>query len=453
MADLRILLVEDETAQRMLVAGILKAEGHHVQQADSVESALTLLESTPFDMVVSDWKLPGKSGFELLGAVRDRHENIAFILVTAYGSIDRAVKAIRLGADDFLTKPFVREGLLLAIERAGKARRLLDENRRLNEALAERDHLVDLVGRAPKMQKIFRRVEKIATTDATVLIQGESGTGKELTARAIHTLSRREQGPFIAVNCAAIPEGLLESELFGAERGAFTGADRSRIGKFEAAHNGTLFLDEIGELPISIQPKLLRAVQENSFNKVGSIRETKVDIRIIAATNRDLAEEVSKGRFREDLFYRLNVVPIDLPPLRERREDIPILLNSFIDTQSRRHGISVGKVPSRVLKYLVDYHWPGNARELTNVVERLILLSDEGRIDVEDLPTEILGEGANKAGLTRFTIPAGGMSWENHEKDCLLQAMEMASGNRKRAARLLDLNYKAFIYRLEKARE
>ncbi|MDJ0842128.1 MAG: sigma-54 dependent transcriptional regulator [Acidobacteriota bacterium] len=453
MHELRILLVEDEAAQRKLVAGILSAEGHQVHPVGSVDEALAVLEKRPIDLVVSDWRMPGRTGFDLLEEVRARYEETAFVMVTAYGTIDRAVQAVRMGADDFLTKPFVREALLLAIERAGKSRRLQHENRRLNEALDERRNLVDLVGRAPKMQQIFRRVEKLATTGATVLIQGESGTGKELTARAIHTLSHRVDKPFVAVNCAAVPEGLLESEFFGAERGAYTGADKNRVGKFEAADGGTLFLDEVGELPLSIQPKLLRALQENSFTRVGAVKETRVDIRIVVATNRDLAEEVAEGRFREDLYYRLNVVPISLPPLRERKEDIPILVKHFIQLHSRKHGIHVSKPPSRVLKYLCDYHWPGNARELANAVERLILLSDEGELSPEDLPAEVLGRGGARHGETRFTIPPGGMSWEAHERDCLLQAMEMAGGNRRRAARLLGLNYKAFLYRLEKAQK
>jgi len=453
MAELEILLVEDEPAQRKLVAGILAAEGHHVHQAGDMTEALTVLGQTAIDLIVSDWKLPDKTGFDLLEHVRRELPGIAFIMVTAYGSIDRAVKAIRMGADDYLTKPFVREALLLAIERAGQARRLHDEKRRLEEALGERDRLVDMVGRAPEMQKIYRRVEKIAATDATVLVQGESGTGKELTARAIHALSPRSQKAFVAVNCAAIPEGLIEAELFGAERGAYTGADRARIGKFEAAAGGTLFLDEIGELPISVQPKLLRAIQEGAVTRVGAVKETKVDLRIVAATNRNLVEEVAEGRFREDLYYRLNVVPIALPPLRERGGDIPMLVNHFIEQHARRHRIRVDKISPRILKLLCDYHWPGNARELANVIERLILLSDEGLMSVDDLPAEVRGEITGPAGESDFRVPHGGMSWEAHEQSCLIQALELANGNRRRAAKLLGLNYKAFLYRLEKAQK
>ncbi len=445
----RILLVEDELAQRKLVGSILADEGYQVTQVGSVEEAESALGEREFDLVLSDWKLPARSGFQLLEHVREHHPLLAFIMVTAYGSIDRAVQAVRAGADDFLTKPFVREGLLLSIERATKARRLVMENRRLSEALGERDQLVDLVGRAPEMQKIFRRVSKLAATDATVLITGESGTGKELTARALHTLSRRSGGPFVAVNCAAIPEGLLESEFFGADKGAYTGADRNRIGRFEAAAGGTLFLDEIGELPLSIQPKLLRVLQEGTYTRVGGVREQRTDVRLVAATNRNLQEEVSGNRFREDLYYRLNVVPIELPPLRERREDIPILVQHFLELHSRRHGIQVTKPQPRLLKALVDFAWPGNARELANVVERLILLSDEGVLSYEDLPPELRGVQLELT-PSSFRLPAGGMSWEAHEKDCLSQALDLAGGNRRRAARFLGLGYKAFLYRLEK---
>jgi len=254
----------------------------------------------------------------------------------------------------------------------------------------------------------------------------------------------------VAVNCAAIPEGLMESEFFGADKGAYTGADRSRLGRFEAAAGGTLFLDEVGELPPSIQPKLLRVLQEGTYHRVGGVKEQSTDVRLVAATNRNLPEEVAAGRFREDLFYRLNVVPIQLPPLRDRREDIPILIGHFIDQHARNHRLAVQKPPARLLKLLVDHHWPGNARELANVVERLILLAEDGCLSADDLPPEILGEQAREVGPADFRLPPGGMNWEAHERDCLAQALEMAAGNRRRAARLLDLGYKAFLYRLEK---
>ena len=449
MSEARILLVEDEADQRQLLAGMLRGAGYLVAEAGDVSTALAQLDTSPVDLVLSDWQLPDGDGMALLGQVRERLPHCPFIMVTAYGTIARAVEAVRRGADDYLPKPFERQALLLAIERTLKARRLEDENRRLAEELQERDRLVDLVGRSPSMQRLFRRVEKLAGTQATVLLTGESGTGKELAARALHALSPRARQPFVAVNCAAIPEGLMEAEFFGAEKGAFTGADRARQGKVEAAQRGTLFLDEIGELPPAMQPKLLRVLQEGSFCRVGSNREITADVRIVAATNRDLATEVAAGRFREDLFYRLNVVPITTPPLRERREDLPLLVEHFVTRTARRHGLPGARFPPAVLRRLMDYTWPGNVRELANVVERLILLAEGDQVAATDLPPELLGTAPREAG-DGFRLPPGGLAWEEHERSCLRQALDLAGGNRARAARLLNLPYKAFLYRLEK---
>jgi len=447
MQNIKILLVEDEDDQRELVAGILRSAGFKISACDSVERAKVVLDEDGFDLVVSDWRLPGENGLALLKHVRTLTCPPAFIMVTAYGSISNAVTAVRAGADDYLTKPYQRDALLLAIEKAIKSRQLAVENQRLTEELGARNRLVDLIGSSASMQRLFRRVQKVAGTDVTVLLNGESGTGKELTARALHALSKRAAEPFVAVNCAAIPEGLLESEFFGAERGAFTGADRSRMGRFEAANGGTLFLDEVGELPLTIQPKLLRALQEGVITRVGGTRDIELRVRIIAATNRDLKSEVAEGRFREDLYYRLHVVPVTLPPLRERREDIPRLVKHFVSLNCQRHGLSFDGFPSQILKQLVEYSWPGNVRELANVVERLMLLADDGKVHASDLPGEFQ---SNHAPAHAFKLPPGGMSWENHEADCLRQALTLAAGNRARAARLLDLNYKAFLYRLEK---
>ncbi len=446
MKDSRILVVEDDDAQRRLVVEILRASGYQVEGVGNAEAALEELSSRPVDLVLSDWKLPGMDGMSLLQHLRQEGVEVAFMMVTAYGTIAQAVEAVRSGADDYLPKPFERQALLLALERTLHSRRLQDENRRLSAALGERDQLVDLVGSAPSMQVLFRQVEKIAGTDATVLLTGESGTGKELAARALQSLSRRQGGAFVVVNCAAIPAGLLEAEFFGAERGAFTGADRRRIGRLEAAHGGTLFLDEVGELPLELQPKLLRALQEGRFHRVGGSEEIAVDLRILAATNRDLKAEVAAGRFREDLFYRLNVVPIRLPALRERREDVPRLIDHFVHRTARRHGVPAARFPKALLRRLIDYSWPGNVRELANVVERLILLAEDGTARPEDLP-ESLGPPSTEG---TFRLPAEGLSWEAHEKDCLQQALDQSAGNRARAARYLDLPYKAFLYRLQK---
>jgi two-component system NtrC family response regulator len=300
------------------------------------------------------------------------------------------------------------------------------------------------------MQKLFGRVARLAPTSATILLTGESGTGKELAARALHQLSPRAARPFVAVNSAAIPENLLESEFFGVERGAFTGADRARPGRFENADGGTLFLDEVGELPLVLQPKLLRALQEGRVTRVGGARELAVDVRVLAATNRDLGAEVAAGRFRQDLFYRLNVVPLELAPLRERREDVPLLVEHFVQRAARRHALPAPKIPPAVMRRLIEYAWPGNARELANVVERLLLLAEGGAIAESDLPAEVRGEIAEHAADGAFRLPPAGLRWEEHEKSVLQQALAMAHGNRARAARLLDLPYKAFLYRLEK---
>ncbi|MCP3917355.1 MAG: sigma-54-dependent Fis family transcriptional regulator [bacterium] len=448
VADADILIVEDETAQRVLLAAILRGAGYRVSEAGSAEDALTRLRSTPVNLVLSDWKLPGMDGMGLFERVRERWPDTAFVIVTAYGTIARAVEAVRAGADDYLTKPFERQALLLAVERSLHARALVDENRRLVEELGERDRLVDLVGRAPRMQSLYREMDKVAGTDATVLIRGESGTGKELAARALHSLSPRRDAPFVAVNCAAIPEGLIESEFFGAVRGAYSGADRDRTGRFESAHTGTLFLDEVGELPVALQPKLLRALQERCVTPVGGVDEVPVDVRIVAATNRDLEEEVAAGAFREDLYYRLNVVPMHVPALRDRREDVPILIEHFVRSATRRHDRPRPRFSSAVTRRLLDHPWPGNVRELANVIERLVLLAEEARpVDVEDLPT---GFDQAPTGAGRYRLDPAGMSWDEHERDLLRQALELARGNRTRAAKLLGMPYKAFLYRLEK---
>lgn len=446
MREGRVLLVEDDIDQRRLVAGIVKAEGYAVAEAGSVAAALEELARSPVDAVLCDWKLPGRDGMELLAEVKERFPETAFVMATAYGTISHAVTAVRAGADDYLAKPFERGALLLSLERTMRTRSLARENRRLSEELADRDRLVDLVGRSSAMQELYRRVERVAGTAATVLLTGESGTGKELAARALHALSRRSAGPFVAVNCSAVPESLIEAEFFGAEKGAYTGADRAREGKFEAARGGTLFLDEVGELPLAVQPKLLRALQEGSIVRVGGNVETKVDARIVAATNRELAAEVAAGRFREDLFYRLDVVSVRMPALRERREDVPLLAAHFASRAARRHGVKVAPFPPALLRRLVDHGWPGNVRELANVVERLVLFSEGGEVRDEDLPTQV----ARAEGDGGYRLPPGGISWEEHERSCLRQALELSGGNRARAARLLDLPYKAFLYRLEK---
>ena len=441
----QLLLVEDDEAQRSLVGDILAGAGFEVLSADRLSTAVAQLGAPNLALVLSDFRLAEGDGLALLREVRQRRPALSFVLMTAYGSIGHAVEAVRAGADDYLAKPFERQALLLTLDKALRTRELREENRRLSDALGEREQLVDLIGRAPAMQRLYRQIERLAPTDATVLVQGESGTGKELVARALHRLSRRAERPFVAVNCAAIPEGLVEAEFFGAERGAYTGAQSARAGHFENADGGTLFLDEIGELPLALQPKLLRALQEGRISRIGGARETAVDVRVIAATNRDLATEVAEGRFREDLYWRLNVVGLDLPPLRERREDIPLLVEHFARRAARQHRLPEVAFPGHVLRALIDRPWTGNVRELGNTIERLLLLADDGEPSLDDLP-----DAPRRQIAPGFTLPAEGIDWDAMERSLLQQALHHAQGQKKRAAALLGLPYKAFLYRLEK---
>ncbi len=443
-----VLLVEDEEPQRRLIAEILSRDGFSVRAAGTVDDALSAVEDEVPDLILCDWRMPGRDGGEFLDEIRDRALGCAFIVMTAYGSIAHAVDAIRRGADDYLGKPFEREALLLAVRRVLRTRRLERENRQLREVLREGDHFGELIGGSEAMRRLYRTIEKVGATDATVLVFGESGTGKELVAQTLHRSSRRAEQPFVAVNCAAIPDTLIESELFGHEKGSFTGAHRRRLGRFEEADGGTLFLDEIASMPLPLQATLLRVLQERRFTRVGGTGEVECDVRVIAASNRDLPALVGEGGFREDLYYRLNVVPIELPPLRDRIEDVPLLAASFLDNASARHGIEVASLPPAILRPLMEYGWPGNVRELANAVERLVLLSEEGRMSIEDLPAEIRRtEGSHEC---PFQLPPEGVSWERVESGLLRQALERTQGNRAAAARLLGLGYKALLYRLEK---
>jgi DNA-binding NtrC family response regulator len=445
--SLKILLIEDEPAQRELIRDILMEQGYLVEEAADASSALKLLANQSFHVVFSDWKLASGTGLEVLEWVRVHQPALGFVMATAYGTISHAVEAIQAGADDYLSKPFKTQELLLAIKKAQSAYALKAKNDKLQQALGQQERMVDLVGQAPCMQKVYQRIEKLSVTSATVLITGESGTGKELAARALHQLSPRTAKPFIAVNCGAIPESLAEAELFGAEKGAFTGATQMKIGKLEAANGGTLFLDEIGELALNLQPQMLRFLQEGTITRVGSHQEIKLDVRVIAATHRDLLEQIKQGAFREDLYYRLNVVPLEMPPLRERQQDIPSLIEHFLARFAQRYGGSIQSLTKPTLKALLDYQWPGNVRELSNTIERFALLGDE-----EELVSSLSNQRtrSHPTSSKGFELPDIGLNWDSFEKDILRQAIDKSGGNRTKAAKLLGLSYKAFLYRLEK---
>lgn len=447
-AQQTVLVVEDENAQRRIIADILRREGFQVGEAASGETALEALEARAPDLVLSDWKLPGISGGELLARVRSGGPRPAFIVMTAYGSITHALDAIRNGADDYLAKPFERDELLIAVRRVLRTTRLEDENRRLREEITGREGFGEILGKAEAMQQLYRTIRKVASTDATILVTGESGTGKELVARTLHEQSPRAERPFVALNCAAIPDTLMESELFGFEKGAFTGANQKKEGKFEEARGGTLFLDEIASMPLGLQAVLLRVLQERRFSRLGGRGEVECDVRIVAASNRDLARMVAEGAFREDLYYRLNVLQLRLPSLRERKEDIPLLARFFLERVSERYGLPALPIPGEILRCLVGYGWPGNVRELANVMERLALMADEGRLRLRDLPDEVRDVPADSG--CPFRLPAAGIVWDDMEAGLLRQALEVAAGNRSTAARLLGMSYKTFLYRLEK---
>ncbi len=386
-----ILIVDDEKNYLLVLEDLLSEEGYQVVTADSAKEGLEFAESHELDAVLTDMKMPGMDGMAFLDRIHALKPDLPVVMMTAYGTVEKAVEAMRKGAFDYILKPFENEELKLTVQKAIDHYHLICKNRILTQELQERYQFSNIIGKSAVMQKIYQLIEKVAPTKATVLITGESGTGKELIARAIHYNSTRADAPFISVNCGALPETLLESELFGHEKGAFSGAVSQRKGRFELAHSGTLFLDEITEMSFPLQVKLLRILQEMEFERVGGSQTLKVDVRIVAASNRDLKEEVAAGRFRSDLFYRLNVVRIHLPPLRERTDDIPLLVSHFIMKHSQGADPCNIMVEPDALRVLLDYQWPGNVREIENVVERAIILSNGSRITTKDLPVEVRG--------------------------------------------------------------
>jgi DNA-binding NtrC family response regulator len=444
-----VLLVEDEKGTQEILGKILEGEGFRVVTASNGREAIDRLDESDVDVIVTDLMMPVMSGTELVGHLQKTADPPPVIVVTAHGSKEAGRELVhRMGAYDYMSKPIQSDDLVLKIERAVEMRAMREATRVLAGQLKGRVALDSLVGDSPAMQKIFKLVRKVARSNATVLLRGESGTGKELIARAIHRHSRRASGPFYAINCAAIPETLLESELFGYEKGAFTGADRRKAGLFEAASGSTLFLDEIGDLPLPLQSKILRALQEREIRRVGGTESLPVDVRVVAATNRDLEEMIKAGRFREDLYYRLNVIPIVLPALRSRSEDIPALAEVFLRRAAAEHGRGAMRFSPEASAWLTAYSWPGNVRELESIVERAVLLSERPEIGPEDLPESIRQRrGSAAAGLE---IPPEGIDIEEVERSLLLQAMEKSDWVIARAARLLHTSYRTMQYRLEK---
>jgi DNA-binding NtrC family response regulator len=434
MARKNILVVDDEKAQREILEMILSEEGYDVTTAASGEAAIKFARERRFDLALTDLKMTGMDGIELLQHLLGMDSSIIVILLTAHGSIESAKEALRRGAFDYLEKPYDKTTLLDTINRALDRLDAIDN---------------DIISASPKMETVKKMILKVARSNSTVLIRGESGTGKELIARAVHNQSPRAAEMFQAVNCAAINENLLESELFGHEKGSFTGAHAEKKGLFEIADRGTLFLDEIAELDVGIQAKLLRALQERRIRRVGGTHEIAVDVRVIAATNRDLRAMVADGRFRDDLYYRINVLSIDVPPLRERREDIPVLMDYFLKKHTRNTSRLVTGLTPETRKVMVEYNWPGNVRQLESAIERAILLCDGDQITLEDLPTEVRQESGPVSDAA-FKLPQEGINFEDVERNLILQAMEQTDYNITKAAKLLGLTFRTLQYRLEK---
>ncbi|GKT07395.1 sigma-54 dependent transcriptional regulator [Desulforhabdus sp. TSK] len=449
----RILVVDDEATTLALISEQLREAGYETEAASSGEEAIQKARQSRFEFVVTDLSMPGMDGMELLAYFMKNHPETYVIMLTGFGTIATAVEAMKQGAFDYLAKPAKTDEILLVLKRAEEMMLLKAENDLLRSQLKERYCFDKIIGKSEPMQAIYRMIERVARTDSTVLITGESGTGKELIANALHYNSERKDKPFVPINCGAIPEELLESELFGHEKGSFTGAYRERLGRFELAHQGTIFLDEIGEMSYKLQVKLLRFLQEKKFERVGGTRTVQVDTRIVAATNKDLEKLVAEGAFREDLFYRLNVIPIRVPPLRERTEDIPLLAQHFLKQHSQQKDILMKKISRAALAAMQNYLWPGNVRELENAIERLVILTEGDEIQLDDLPERMCQRQAkpnfSSIGLEDNGIDLKG-TLEDLENNLILEALKKAGGVKNQAAKLLGLNRTTLIEKMKK---
>ena len=441
-----VLIIDDDNSLRRVMEFTLQEAGYNVLTAENGEDGLELFGRARPPVVISDIQMPGISGYDVLKAIKAEEDECLVIMVTAFGTVEQAVNAMKDGAFDYITKPFSNDELVMVVERAHSYRGLQEENEKLRQKLDDQVEFDHLVGISDAMQQVFTMVRRVAPSEATVLIGGESGTGKELIARAIHNGSDRANGPFVPVNCAAIPRELLESELFGHVKGSFTGAVRDRQGKFELADGGTLFLDEVGEMPLDLQPKLLRALQEMEIEPVGSGQFRKVDVRVVAATNRNLEADIADNRFRDDLYYRLAVIPLILPPLRGRREDVPVLVRHFLDKFAAGERIDISDA---ALAAMTSYDWPGNVRELENAVEQMVILRQGELIDQADLPPKIRGI-ASAAQRGVVNLPAEGYPLADLEKEAVVQALQRCNWNQTRAAKLLHIPRHTLVYRMEK---
>lgn len=439
-----VLLVDDDASMRRVIEFTLQEAGYQVLTAASGEEALPLFRQHRPALVVTDVRMEGMSGYQVLEKVLAESPATLVIIITAYSTVEQAVGAMKSGAYDYLTKPFSGEQLRLAVARAFEYRALRRENTQLHEVLQRQESTHSIIGQSEVLRKVLDQADKVALSQAPVLITGESGTGKELVARQIHQVSSRRMAPFVAINCAAIPENLLESELFGHIKGAFSGAIKDQKGRFELAHGGTLFLDEIAEMPLVLQPKLLRALQEKEIEPLGG-QSRRIDVRLVAATNRDLHEEIAQQRFRQDLYYRLAVVPLTLPPLRERRDDIALLVDHFVTHHPQGRGVQIAQT---LYEGLAEYAWPGNVRELYNVVEQMLILRHNDQLDLNDLPPHIKSRSSESSSVLQ--LPPEGYSLEELERQAVIQAMRYCRGNKSQAAAFLRIPRHTLLYRLEK---
>lgn len=453
MRNERILLIDDSPEILSSLSESLKSEGYDVETASSGKEGISLIEKKFFDLIITDLMMPDVGGMDVLKFVTQNSPDSFCIILTGYGTIKNAVEAVKLGAFDYLTKPVKLDEILITLKRVIEFRNLKRENFNLRSQLKKKYKFENIIGDSEKTRQIFETIEKVADTDSTILILGESGTGKELIAKAIHYNSYRREGPFVPVNCAAIPTELLESELFGHEKGAFTNAIRTRIGRFELANGGTAFLDEIGDMPPNLQSKLLRFLQERQFERVGGVKTVKVDIRIIAATHQDLKMAVQQKKFRQDLYYRLNVIPIYVPPLRERKEDIPLLVNHFLEQFNRTKKRNIKGIAPEAMERLMQYHWPGNVRELENIIERMVILTNHEMIQLDDLPEKFHSLPPYEA-IRGVEIPEGGISLDtavsDYERRLILEALNKTGWVKNKAAQLLNLNRTTLIEKIKR---